>query len=109
MRRRFVQIGAELVEVAAGFVPAPVAPFVVGDLPPYESPVTGKVIAGRAKRRDDLARNNCRPWEGIEAEKKEAARRAAYTEARSDARLDAAAQTAWYQLAPRKRRVLEHG
>ena len=35
-------------------------PFIQGDLKPYESPVTGKVIEGRAARREDLARAGCR-------------------------------------------------
>jgi hypothetical protein len=35
-------------------------PYVRGDLPPYRSPVTGKVIEGRAARREDLARSGCR-------------------------------------------------
>ena len=36
-------------------------PYVRGDLPAYKSPITGKPIEGRAARREDLARNNCRP------------------------------------------------
>jgi len=35
-------------------------PYVRGDLPAYKSPVTGKVIEGRAARREDLARSGCR-------------------------------------------------
>lgn len=35
-------------------------PYVNGDLPPYPSPVTGKIIEGRAARREDLARSGCR-------------------------------------------------
>lgn len=35
-------------------------PYVRGDLPPYVSPVTGKVIEGRTARREDLARSGCR-------------------------------------------------
>ena len=35
-------------------------PYVRGDLKPYVSPVTGKVIEGRAARREDLARTGCR-------------------------------------------------
>lgn len=35
-------------------------PYVRGDLKPYVSPVTGKVIEGRAARREDLARSGCR-------------------------------------------------
>lgn len=35
-------------------------PHVRGDLPAYRSPVTGKIIEGRAARREDLARSGCR-------------------------------------------------
>ena len=35
-------------------------PYIRGDLPPYRSPVTGKLIEGRAARREDLARSGCR-------------------------------------------------
>lgn len=35
-------------------------PYVRSDLPAYQSPVTGKVIEGRAARREDLARAGCR-------------------------------------------------
>lgn len=35
-------------------------PYIRGDLKPYVSPVTGKVIEGRAARREDLARSGCR-------------------------------------------------
>lgn len=52
------------------------APAVRADLPGYTSPIDGKWIEGRRARTEDLKRNNCRPWEGMEAEKKEAERRA---------------------------------
>ena len=35
-------------------------PYIRGDLPAYRSPVTGKLIEGRAARREDLARSGCR-------------------------------------------------
>jgi hypothetical protein len=46
-------------EVAAKMSNLPM-PYVRGDLPAYKSPVTGKVIEGRAARREDLARSGCR-------------------------------------------------
>lgn len=52
------------------------APAVHADLPGYTSPIDGRWIEGRRARMEDLKRNNCRPWEGMEAEKKEAERRA---------------------------------
>ena len=35
-------------------------PYIRSDLPPYQSPITGKMIEGRAARREDLARSGCR-------------------------------------------------
>lgn len=37
-----------------------VGPFIMRDTPAYKSPVTGKVIEGRAARREDLLRSGCR-------------------------------------------------
>lgn len=34
-------------------------PMFVHDIAPYQSPVTGEVISGRAAKRDDLKRHNC--------------------------------------------------
>lgn len=52
------------------------APAVQADLPGYTSPIDGKWIEGRRARTEDLKRNNCRPWEGMETERKEAIKRA---------------------------------
>jgi len=40
-------------------------PYVCSDLPDYESPVTGKIVSGRAARREDLKRSGCVPADGI--------------------------------------------
>lgn len=82
-------------------------PFGMVDIPAYVSPVTGRVIDSRAKRRDDLARTNSRPWEGMEQETKEAQRRAAYEEKKQDAKLEEAVVSAWHQLPADKRQALE--
>lgn len=81
--------------------------FVQGDIPAYVSPTTGRVIGSMAARRDDLARSGARPWEGLEAEKKEAARKRAYSDAKDDAKLTESAHRAWHQLPPSKRAVLD--
>lgn len=39
---------------------APVGPYVVSDLPAYKSPLGTGLIDGRAARREDLKRANCR-------------------------------------------------
>lgn len=77
------------------------------DLPGYVSPTTGKWIDGRKARREDLKRSGSRPWEGMAAEKAEAARQRQYAEALQEKRLDEAARRAYHQLPPFKRRLLE--
>lgn len=43
------------------------------DLPAYQSPIDGREVRGRRARMEDLKRHGCRPWEGLETEKKIAA------------------------------------
>jgi hypothetical protein len=83
------------------------APNVMGDLPGYESPTTGRWIEGRAARREDLKRSNARPYEGFEQEKKEAQRRRQEAEAKADAKLDKVIRETYATLPPAKRRALE--
>lgn len=106
MRRRYVQINGELVEVSHDYVPEPRSPMVFGDLPEYQSPVTGLIVAGRRARREDLKRTRSRPYEGFEQESKEAARQRGYQEQKLDASLTRAASEAFYQLPPKKRAIL---
>lgn len=105
-KRRFLQINGELVEVTADYTPDPRGPLVFGDLPSYQSPVTGLWVDGRVARREDMKRTNSRPWEGLEQEKKERARVLAYHDERTDASLTKAASEAFYQLPPSKRQIL---
>ena len=88
------------------FHPEDKAPVVFGDLPAYESPVDGRVIEGRKQRRDDLARSGSRPWEGIEAEKREAARQKQYIEQKAERHLNESVWRAWSEMSPDKRRIL---
>lgn len=81
--------------------------FVNADIPPYVSPTTGLVIGSRSARRDDLRRSRARPWEGLEAETKEAARKRAYNEEKFDRKLEQGVREVFHQLPPRKRRALE--
>ena len=83
------------------------APMAIVDIPAYVSPVTGKLINSRKQRHEDLVSTNSRPWEGREQEEKEAARHRAYREADDDRKLTIAAETAFAQMEPEKRRVLE--
>ena len=75
----------------------------------YESPASGRMITSRKERRDDMARTNSRPWEGLAVEKQEAARQRAYQEQKSDAKLHEAVSRSFYQLDPKKRRELTRG
>lgn len=42
---------------------APTGHLIVPDLPAYESPIDGRVIDGRAARREDLKRSGCREYD----------------------------------------------
>lgn len=75
----------------------------------YVSPASGKYITTERQRRDDLARTNCRPYEGFESEAKEAKRKRAEDEKKSDAKLHENVSRAYYQLSPSKRKVLAAG
>lgn len=84
-------------------------PSFIPDTEGYLSPTTGKWIEGRKARRDDLARSGARPWEGLEAEKQEAARQRAYIEQKQDKAIEKAAWQAYYAMSPEKRRKLRQG
>jgi hypothetical protein len=38
-------------------------PYIIADIPSYQSPIDGRVIGSRSERRDDLKRNNCVEYE----------------------------------------------
>lgn len=75
----------------------------------YISPASGRYISTARERRDDLARTNCRPYEGYESESKAAAARRAADEKKSDAKLHENVSRAFYQLPPSKRKALTAG
>lgn len=79
--------------------------YVQGDLPDYESPIDGRVVHGRAGRREDLRRSGCRPYEGRDAEAKEAARIRADDARAHDRRLEQTVSAAWANLSPEKKRA----
>lgn len=86
-----------------------VPPAVAPDLPGYESPVTGKWVEGRSARREDLKITGCRPYEGPEQERKEAARRKQYEEKQADAKLRESLMKTFYSMPESKRRALTRG
>jgi hypothetical protein len=98
-----------LVEVSTDYVQPEHHHYVIPDTPDYQSPVTGLMVSGRKQRRDDLKRTGSRPWEGKDAELKEAARHKAYEEKRFDRALEDKARRVFHQMDPAKRRQLERG
>ena len=108
MRRRWVYPGngAEPVEVGDDNLPEPKTPLIFRDLPGYVSEGTGLYVEGRRARREDLKRSGCRPWEGLDQERKEASRQKAYADKRFDASLTKTASETFYQLPPSKRDIL---
>lgn len=59
MRKRYVQIDGQLVEVSSDWSPDPVSDVhVIGDLQPYKSMVTGEMVMGRAQHREHLRKHN---------------------------------------------------
>jgi hypothetical protein len=107
MRKRYIADGDRWIEVGQDYEQSgPSGPFVIGEIPAYTSPIDGRVIDSRAKRRDDLARSQSRPWEGMAAEKKEADRIKSDSIRQSNERLNESVARAYYQLSPEKRRIL---
>jgi hypothetical protein len=105
LRMRWDPSLGKLVEVPVDFRPAIAAPAVFGDLPGYESPVTGKWVEGRRARREDLKRTGSRPWEGMEVEKREAAKVQAERDRKTDQLAEKMAHRAWAEAPERVRRI----
>ena len=76
-------------------------------MPSYQSPITGKWIDTPSQRRDDLARNNSRPWEGMDQEVKVAQTRVKEAEKAEDRAIESAVVQAWQSMPLEKRKVLE--
>jgi hypothetical protein len=107
MRRRYRWDATRkaMVEVPWDSRQEALAPAIWDDLPAYESPIDGRVVDGRKQRRNDLARSNCRPYEGRAQETKEAAKRLAERERQSDQLAEKMAHRAWDMAPERVRRV----
>jgi len=59
VRRRWVYINGEAIEVNADYTPVlPDAPLVMGDIAPYQSMVDGSMITSRSHHREHLRRHN---------------------------------------------------
>lgn len=85
------------------------APAVQVDIGGYTSPIDGRWIEGKAARREDLKRNNCRPWEGMESEKKEALKRAAAADKDYEKGVEAAVYNTFNNMSAEKQRAISQG
>lgn len=81
------------------------APIVAADLPGYQSPVDGRWIEGRKARREDLARNNCVPYEP--SMKSEYMKKIDRNTAALDAKVDQHVESEIARMPARKREKLE--
>lgn len=81
------------------------APMLATDLPGYQSPVDGRWVEGKRARREDLARNNCVPYEP--SMKQEYMRKVERSEQALDKALDQQIEAEIHQLPARKRELLE--
>jgi hypothetical protein len=72
----------------------------------YSSPIDGKPITTKQARVEDLKRSGCRPWEGMEQEKKEAKRREAYEEQAADSKMEKAIEQTIREMPEEKKTVL---
>lgn len=72
------------------------APTIRPPMQPYTSPVTGKWVEGERMRREDLARNNCIPYDP--EMKTDAVRKQAEDAAKIDKLVDTAVEKAVVQL-----------
>ena len=66
------------------------APFIIGDIEPYQSPIDDRVINSRRQQRYDLESNGCRIYEGLDQEKKVADQFVADKEKRFEQTLEVA-------------------
>lgn len=102
-RFRFDPSLGRLVEIIA-FDDERRAPDVMGDLPAYESPIDGRVIEGRAARREDLKRNQCRPYE--EGERQAMEQRRAAEDRALERSVDRTVEKFFYEQSSRGRELL---
>jgi hypothetical protein len=79
---------------------------VIPDVPEYQSPVDGKLVSGRVQRKQDLLRTKSREWEGMEQEKKEAARIRKYNEEKHDREVHKMVEQSFMRLNEKTRRYL---
>jgi hypothetical protein len=107
-KKTYRYIDGELVLVRDTARKEPVSAYVIGDLPGYDSPIDGKWVEGRKARREDLKRTGCRPWEGLEQEKKEAARIRAEQDRKTDQMAEKIAHRLWAEAPESVRKLFRY-
>lgn len=85
------------------------APAVQADIGGYTSPIDGRWIEGRVARHEDLKRNNCRPWEGMESEKKAAIARAKDADATFEKGVEKAVYDVYNNMSVEKQKAISQG
>lgn len=83
------------------------APAVQTDLPGYQSPIDGRWIEGRRARTEDLKRSNCRPWEGMDTERKEAVKRAEAADTEFGQKIEAGVAEVYNGMSAESQRALQ--
>lgn len=108
MRRRYVwsDDAKALVEVTPQRSER-LAPAVFGDLPGYQSPVTGLWVEGKRARRDDLKRTNSRPYEGRAVEMRMANQYRKEQEAKLDKQIERQVVDVWQNSPERIRKLFK--
>lgn len=84
-----------------------VAPAVFGDLPGYQSPVTGKWVEGKRQRRDDMKRTGSRPYEGRAVEQQIANQYRAEQDKKLDQAIERRVVGVWQHSPERIRKVFK--
>lgn len=74
----------------------------------YQSPIDNRPITSKRQRNDDLARNGCRPWEGIEQERKQASRNKEYEAQKFERSVEKWAGEAYHAMSPEKKQILNN-
>ena len=84
---------------------SPLSHLIWADLPAYESPIDGRIIEGRAQRREDLKRNGCREYDpGM---KQDAKRNHQENNAQLDRIIGESVERMYNQLSDTKRKQLD--
>ena len=82
------------------------APAVQVDIGGYQSPIDGRWIEGKSARREDLKRNNCRPWEGMASERQAAIERSKAADKDFEKGVEAAAYNTFNNMSAEKQRAI---